>query len=101
MRRGQLFRKGGGLGGVGREARTTARSLDRDTGAAGRGRAHPLGRWRRVQQLGGVLMRFAYADPPYLGCAVRLYGDHPDAAVYDTLEGHQELIWRLSDEFPD
>jgi hypothetical protein len=32
---------------------------------------------------------------------VRLYGDHPDAAVYDTLEGHQALLERLSDEFPD
>ncbi len=46
-------------------------------------------------------MRFAYADPPYLGCSMRLYGDHPDAAVYDTLEGHRALIQRLSDKFPD
>lgn len=28
-------------------------------------------------------MRFAYADPPYLGCAVRLYGDHPEAQRAD------------------
>lgn len=47
-------------------------------------------------------MRFAYADPPYLGLAVKFYGDkHPEAAIYDTLEGHQALIGRLSDEFPD
>jgi hypothetical protein len=46
-------------------------------------------------------MRCAYADPPYLGCAGRLYGDHPDAAVYDTVEGHAALIARLSDEYPD
>lgn len=46
-------------------------------------------------------MRFAYADPPYLGCAVRLYGDHPDAHVYDTIEGHRALIERLVAEFPD
>jgi hypothetical protein len=46
-------------------------------------------------------MRFAYADPPYHGCAVRLYGDHPDAAVYDTLDGHRALIDRLVAEFPD
>ncbi len=46
-------------------------------------------------------MRFAYADPPYLGCAVKHYGDHPDAAVYDTLDGHKALIERLVDEFPD
>lgn len=46
-------------------------------------------------------MRFAYADPPYLGCSVKLYGDHPEAYVYDTIEGHKALIERLSDEFPD
>lgn len=46
-------------------------------------------------------MRFAYADPPYLGCAVQHYGDHPDAAVYDSIDGHADLIARLIDEFPD
>ena len=47
-------------------------------------------------------MRFAYADPPYLGLAVRFYGDlHPEAAVYDTVDGHAALIGRLNDEFPD
>lgn len=46
-------------------------------------------------------MRFAYADPPYYGCAVKLYGDHPQAAVYDTLDGHRQLIDRLVDEYPD
>ena len=46
-------------------------------------------------------MRFAYADPPYLGWAVRYYGDHPDAAVFDTVEGHAALIARLVDEYPD
>jgi len=47
-------------------------------------------------------MRFAYADPPYLGLSVKFYGDmHPDAALYDTLEGHAALINRLSDEFSD
>jgi hypothetical protein len=46
-------------------------------------------------------MRFAYADPPYLGCAVRLYGDHPEAAVYDTVEGHKALIDRMCAEYPD
>ncbi len=29
-------------------------------------------------------MRFAYADPPYLGMGKKLYGDHPEHAVYDT-----------------
>lgn len=47
-------------------------------------------------------MKFAYADPPYLGLAVKFYGElHPEAAVYDTVEGHQRLIERLCDEFPD
>ena len=46
-------------------------------------------------------MKFAYADPPYLGCSVKLYGDHPEAAVYDTVEGHKALIERLCDEYAD
>lgn len=46
-------------------------------------------------------MRFAYADPPYLGLAVKFYPEHPQAAVYDTLEGHQALVERLCCEFPD
>lgn len=46
-------------------------------------------------------MRFAIADPPYLGTSVRFYGDHPEAHVYDTLDGHRDLISRLSHEFPD
>lgn len=29
------------------------------------------------------MRRFAYADPPYLGCAERYYGDkHPDARAF-------------------
>lgn len=46
-------------------------------------------------------MKFAYADPPYLGCSKKHYGDHPDHAVYDTLRGHQALLDRLVSEFPD
>lgn len=46
-------------------------------------------------------MRFAYADPPYFGCAVKFYGDHPEAAVYDTLDGHRALIDFLVAEYPD
>lgn len=46
--------------------------------------------------------RFAYADPPYLGLAVKFYGKmHPEAAAYDDPATHQRLIDRLSDEFPD
>jgi hypothetical protein len=38
-------------------------------------------------------MRFAYADPPYLRCAARLYGD----ATYDSLEAHENLIDSLDE----
>lgn len=44
-------------------------------------------------------MRFCYADPPYYGYSVKFYADHPEAHVYDTLEGHQALIDRLCAEF--
>ena len=47
-------------------------------------------------------LRFAYADPPYLGCGKRLYGaHHPDAASWDDPETHRKLIQRLQDEYPD
>jgi hypothetical protein len=46
-------------------------------------------------------MRFAYADPPYLGQGMRLYGDHPLAGKWDTLTGHAELIELLVREYPD
>lgn len=47
-------------------------------------------------------MKFAYCDPPYLGQAVKHYGDrHPEAGVYDTITGHSDLIARLTTEFPD
>lgn len=47
-------------------------------------------------------LKFAYADPPYFGMAAKFYGHlHPEAAVYDTIEGHQALIDRLEAEFPD
>ena len=45
-------------------------------------------------------MRFAYADPPYLGEAERLYGHlHDEAAEYDRPEKHAELIERLERDF--
>ena len=47
-------------------------------------------------------MKFAYADPPYLGCGARLYGKHhPDAAKWDDPESHRQLIERLCAEYPD
>jgi hypothetical protein len=48
-------------------------------------------------------MRFAYADPPYLGCC-KLYGHyHPngDDKCWDLLDTHRGLIYQLEDEFPD
>lgn len=47
-------------------------------------------------------MKFAYADPPYLGQGTKHYGKHHDAAsVYDILDGHRVLIDRLVAEYPD
>jgi hypothetical protein len=45
-----------------------------------------------------AFVRFAYADPPYIGQAKRHYGDHPD---YAGEVDHAELIGRLRAEFPD
>jgi hypothetical protein len=45
-------------------------------------------------------MKFAYADPPYLGCG-RLYKDHPEWKDCDTIEWHVNLIERLVSEYPD
>ena len=38
-------------------------------------------------------MRFAYADPPYLGLAKSFYGD----ATYDSLDAHRDLVARLGE----
>jgi hypothetical protein len=44
-------------------------------------------------------MRFAYADPPYLGCGGRY--DHPDSKSWNLLRTHIDLIARLTDEYED
>jgi len=46
-------------------------------------------------------MRFAYADPPYYKQGKRLYGDHPEAGVWDDKQGHFDLVDRLHIEYPD
>ena len=47
------------------------------------------------------MKRFAYADPPYLGCG-KLYAEqHAEALVWDNPATHQALIDRLCAEFPD
>ena len=46
-------------------------------------------------------MKFAYADPPYYRQGKRLYGDHPEAAIWDTKQAHIDLIKRLNIDYPD
>lgn len=47
-------------------------------------------------------MRFAYADPPYLGMGKKMYGAlHPQAADCDNPQWHKQLIDRLCDEYTD
>lgn len=43
-------------------------------------------------------MRFAYADPPYIGQAKKHYGKE---STYGGEVNHSALISRLSEEFPD
>lgn len=46
-------------------------------------------------------MKFAYADPVYLGCG-RLYAkNHPEAAAWDDPVMHDQLIGRLLSEYPE
>lgn len=45
-------------------------------------------------------MRFAYADPVYLGCG-KLYPEHPESHIWDDPETHRALIERLHLEYPD
>jgi hypothetical protein len=46
-------------------------------------------------------MRFAYADPPYLGCGNLYAKHHPEALIWDDPEEHRRLVHRLCDEYPD
>lgn len=46
-------------------------------------------------------MKFAYADPPYLGCCGLYDHYHPDGRCWDVVATHADLIWRLSDDYPD
>jgi hypothetical protein len=45
-------------------------------------------------------MRFAYADPPYLGWAA-YYADHPDHARWNRPETHHQLVAELCEGWPD
>lgn len=46
-------------------------------------------------------MRFAYADPPYLGQGVKHYNEHPLAADWDSLAAHELLVAKLVSDYPD
>jgi hypothetical protein len=47
-------------------------------------------------------VKFAYADPPYLGKCGKFYGHHhPDGLCWDDLTTHKLLIARLVSEYPD
>jgi len=47
-------------------------------------------------------MKFAYADPPYLGNGVRRYAPfHDNAQQYDQPQAHIDLCSRLIAEYPD
>lgn len=46
-------------------------------------------------------MRFAYADPPYLGCCGLYDHYHPDGRCWDDLDTHEALIEHLVGEYPD
>lgn len=46
-------------------------------------------------------VKFAYADPPYLGMCSVYEHHHPDGLCWDDLKTHEQLIERLVAEFPD
>ena len=46
-------------------------------------------------------MRFAFADPPYLGCGARYKEHHDEALAWDDPETHRALVQRLVAEYPD
>lgn len=47
------------------------------------------------------MARYAYADPPYLGCGKLYAAHHPDALVWDDPAIHQALVDRLVADYPD
>lgn len=47
-------------------------------------------------------MKFAYADPPYLGMGRKLYSPfHAQADEYDDRQAHINLVEKLMSEYPD
>jgi len=48
-----------------------------------------------------MIMKFAYADPPYLGCGHLYAAHHSEALAWDEPSEHRRLVERLCDEYPD
>lgn len=46
-------------------------------------------------------MKFAYADPPYLGCGKLYAKNNPQALDWNEPERHRTLITGLCNDFPD
>jgi hypothetical protein len=46
-------------------------------------------------------MRFAYADPPYLGCGALYKEQHPDAMDWNDIWTHEDLINTLYNDYKD
>lgn len=46
-------------------------------------------------------MKFAYADPPYLGCGHLYDTTHSASRAWDNPETHRDLIKKLSEEYHD
>lgn len=47
-------------------------------------------------------MRFAYADPPYLGQGSKHYGrNHTQSSIWDSLDTHATLIFSMTRDYPD
>ena len=47
-------------------------------------------------------MKFAYAEPPYLGMGKKMYGKlHPEAPRWDEVENQRNLIRQLIVDYPD
>lgn len=47
-------------------------------------------------------MKFAYADPPYLGNGKRRYAPfHDKSEEYDDIQAHLDLLARLVEDYPD
>ena len=46
-------------------------------------------------------MKFAYADPPYLGYCSYYQHNHPNGLCWDDIGTHKALIDRLNRDYPD